>query len=210
MLLWLNAYLFIVCFRCADGGVFNSSELCQALEGGKLGVPPAASLEGDHVPLPFTIIADDAFALKEWLLKPYPHRMMTREERIFNYRLSRGRRIVENAFGILSNRWRVLSKKMEISPERAELVTLAACSLHNMLRTRFPNHTNHLLDREDPTTHHVTDGEWRTGPLMKGLDALKGNNATNKGKAIRRYLTAYFQTEHGAVSWQERQARINF
>jgi hypothetical protein len=97
---------------------------------------------------------------------------------------------------------------MEIRPERAELVVLAACSLHNLIRTRYPQLTNNLLDAEDPLTHHVNMGEWRQGPIMTELDALKGNNSTKAGKAYRQYLTQYFVSEAGSVPWQEKQARL--
>ena len=144
--------------RCADGGVFAETELRQAIEEGQLGIPPDEPLPNDDIPLPYAIIADDAFPLKQWLLKPYPLRDLTVDQRIFNYRLSRGRRIVENGFGILGNRWRVLTRKIEISPERVEIVVLAACSLHNLIRTRYPNITNNLLDSEDPVTHNINNG----------------------------------------------------
>ena len=196
--------------RCADGGVFADTELRQAIEGGHLGVPPNEPLPNDNIPLPYAIIADDAFPLKHWLQKPYPIRNMTHDQRIFNYRLSRGRRIAENAFGVLGNRWRVLTRSIEIEPQRAELVVLAACSLHNLIRTRYPTVTSNLLDKEDPVSHHVNPGSWRKGPIMGELEALKGNNATKAGKAYRMYLTQYFNSEVGSVSWQERQARIVF
>lgn len=194
--------------RCADGGVFADTELRQALEGGHLGIPPNEPLPNDNIPVPYTIIADDAFPLKHWLQKPFPQRNLTHDQRIYNYRLCRGRRIAENAFGVLGNRWRVFTRKMEVTTERAELIVLAACSLHNLIRTRYPNITNNLFDKEDVVNHNVNLGEWRDGPILLELEALKGNNATKAGKAYRNYLKNYFLSPAGAVSWQERQARI--
>ena len=50
--------------------------------------------------MPNTIVADDAFPLKDYLLKPYSQTGLIIQNRVFNYRLSRARRIFENAFGI--------------------------------------------------------------------------------------------------------------
>jgi hypothetical protein len=53
------------------------------------------------------IVGDDAFPLKPYLMKPYPNRNLGITQRVFNYRLSRVRRIVENVFGILTSRFSV-------------------------------------------------------------------------------------------------------
>ena len=46
------------------------------------------------------MVADDAFPLGTNLLKPFPDRdTNTDVKRRYNYRLSRARRVVENAFG---------------------------------------------------------------------------------------------------------------
>jgi len=45
-------------------------------------------------------------------MKPYSLRNLTTEQRVFNYRLSRARRVVENAFGIMSSRFRVLVSRL--------------------------------------------------------------------------------------------------
>jgi hypothetical protein len=55
----------------------------------------------------FVFIADEVFALTENILKPFPHKDLTQEKQIFNYRLSRARQCVENAFGVLVAHFRI-------------------------------------------------------------------------------------------------------
>ena len=99
----------------SDAGVYRMSTLEPALREGTLGLPPPEPLPGDDRDMPFFIVADDAFALRAWLMKPYAHRNLTKEEEVFNYRTSRARRVVENAFGILANRWRVFHTPMQVN-----------------------------------------------------------------------------------------------
>ena len=68
----------------------------------------------------FVVVGDDGFPLKKYLMKPYPHQGLSREKRILNYRLSRARRIVENAFGILANRFCVFMTTIHLSPDNIE------------------------------------------------------------------------------------------
>lgn len=56
------------------------------------------------------------------------------KERIFNYLLSRGQRVVENAFGILASVFRVFRKPMLLQPEKVQIISIAAVHLHNFLR----------------------------------------------------------------------------
>ena len=95
--------------------------------------------------------ADDAFPLREYLLKQFPHRSLEVDKRVYNYRLSRARRVVENAFGILANRFRIFLTPIALPPATVEQIVLAACSLHNMLRTEVgPAYFGALADRVDP------------------------------------------------------------
>ena len=80
--------------------IFNCSKLKRIIENGTLGLPPPEPLGPGGPDLHYFLLGDDAFALMPWLVKPYS-RQLTRKERISNYRISRGRRVVEKTFGIL-------------------------------------------------------------------------------------------------------------
>ena len=90
--------------RTSDGGIFASCDLRKALDTESANLPAPRPLPNDDQPMPFTFIGDEAFPLKSYLLKPYPQRHLTHEQRIYNYRLCRARRVVENAFGIMASR----------------------------------------------------------------------------------------------------------
>lgn len=74
---------------------------------------------------PFVFTGNDAFALTMYMMKPCTQSGLDCEKRIFNYRLSRNRRISENAFRILANRWRILWPAIRLCPEKVTWLTLA-------------------------------------------------------------------------------------
>ena len=93
--------------RISDGGVFKNSTLSSALESNSLNIPQPEPLPhpGRYAALPYMLMADNAFPLKEYIQKPYSQVGLTTAKRIFNYRLSCALCVVENAFGILANRF---------------------------------------------------------------------------------------------------------
>ena len=50
--------------RISDGGVLRESCLQAALNNNSLGIPPATSLPERNTPVPYVIVADEAFPLK--------------------------------------------------------------------------------------------------------------------------------------------------
>lgn len=123
----------------SDGGVFRESDLYEAIQCNSLNLPEDKPLPGRTKSVPHVIVADAAFSLSTHILKPYPFRNMTQEQRIFNYRLSRARRVVENAFDILANRFRVLLNVIPLRPGKATVITQACCALHNFLNQESNN-----------------------------------------------------------------------
>lgn len=68
-------------------------------------------------------------------MKPYSGHFLGEEKKIFNYRISRARRIIENTFGIMSSRWRILYTHISAHPERVDNIVMAIICLHNFLMT---------------------------------------------------------------------------
>jgi len=68
-----------------------------------LGIPEEKQLPGTLCLAPHVIMGGEAFPLKTYLLKPYPGSQCKgdNEKSVFDYMLSRSRRVVENSFGIL-------------------------------------------------------------------------------------------------------------
>lgn len=125
--------------RVSDGGIFSNSTFCEKLKNNKLKIPNKQKLHNSNLEMPFVVLADDAFPLQENIMKPFSHEKLSTEERIYNYRLSRARRVVENTFGILANRFRVLLTTINLQPKKATTITLACCYLHNFLKKRNPS-----------------------------------------------------------------------
>ncbi|CAN8014615.1 unnamed protein product [Ixodes persulcatus] len=83
----------------SDAGIFRRSDFLQAIAEGKRRLPTASWLGNSKVP--FFFVGDEAFPMKTFVMRPFPGKNLTeRPPRVFNYRLSRARRVVENSFGI--------------------------------------------------------------------------------------------------------------
>ena len=187
----------------SDAQLFNACELKQRLESETLGVPQPEPMPNDDEDTPYYIVADEAFALRTWLMKPYARTAMAREERIYNYRLSRARRVVENAFGLLANRFQCLLTTLRQNPSTVRTMVQACVCLHNLMRTRYPSIHNSALDRED-AEHNIVPGSWRGEQTLAELrQPARGRSATQAAQAQRNYIKAYYNSPAGSVPWQE-------
>ena len=102
------------------------------LECGVLKVQCEKELPDSDLHTPYVLIGDEGYPLKPFLMRPYPQRNVGSDEYIFNKRLSLPRQTVECAFGIISNKWRILLKALEVTPERADNIVKCICLLHNI------------------------------------------------------------------------------
>jgi len=121
-----------------DASVFGDSKFGEALTNtsNPLSIPCARKIPNTDIDTPLFFVADEAYPLKTYLLKPFSARGLTVGERIYNYRLSRARRTVENSFGILVNRFCILRESMQLQPECVCDVVMVCCALHNFMRSK--------------------------------------------------------------------------
>lgn len=178
--------------RISDGGVYRDSDLCKAINQNALNFPEDKPLPSRTKPVPFIIAADSAFPLTTHILKPYPLTKMTKDQRIFNYRLSRARRVVENTFGILANRFRVLLNVNPLIPEKVVLITQACCTLHNFLRKEMQTKYTGSEPEKDIDRRYT---------LTHGLTAQSGNRSKKAALEIREEFKIYVNGV-GSVPWQ--------
>ena len=121
------------------------------------------SIKGVNVPL--FLIADSAYPLQTWLMKPFPQSsVVTNEIKQYNYRVSSARIIVENAYGRLKARWRRLMKRNDMHVDHIPQVIAAACILHNVCEIHREHVNDAWLqdisnsDYPHPTTVAIRDG----------------------------------------------------
>lgn len=191
--------------RHSDGGTFKNSEMGRRFSEGQMNLPSPSIINPAHTqPLPFVIVADEAFQLNTFTMRPYPGRNLTQERRIFNYRLSRARRVVENAFGIMASRWRIYNKPMNTSLATTEAIVQATICLHNFLMTKDRYCDDNFGDNVNYNSIMAND-LWRQNLLetsaIQDHQNASSNNYSKEAAEIRDRFTDYFITE-GAISWQ--------
>lgn len=139
------------------------SRLGKRLLTNKLPIPPPKNLPTTEVKIPHYFVGDAAFPLGRNLMRPFPGELLPNEKDIFNKRLSRAWRTIENAFGILVSRWRILLTTLHLFPDNAEKILLVCVALHNFIMLNDMNAyipTNYV-DWDDANCE-VQAGSWRT------------------------------------------------
>lgn len=169
--------------RISDGGVYKNSSLYKAINvNHSLKIPEPTPLPGRNKKIPYCIIGDDAFALNHNLMKPYPRaKKLSVKQNIFNYRLCRARRVVENAFGILCSRFRIFTRPMNTNVETTESIIICCCVLHNFLR---PSETV-PIHLENDTLYDILPNITHEG----------GNFSSNLARQTREEFADYFVNE---------------
>lgn len=195
--------------RESDGGIFKRSNMGEKLNKYELHIPPPEYI-GNHKLLPYVIVADEAFQLTNFMLRPYPGRgyiELNDSKKIFNYRLSRARRVIENTFGILAAKWRIYRKPIICDVNTTINIIKSTVCLHNFIKIND--------DKSQYITPGYVDYENRNGEIIYGtwrneiesqnalgeISRTGSNTFTRNAGQIRDEFSCYFN-EEGAIPWQ--------
>lgn len=191
--------------KFSDGSVIEQTHFYEKLKENQLKLPENhETKEG----LNFAFVTDEAFTLHDNILRPYSQEALTKERKVFNYRLARARRVAENAFGLLANRFRIFRTTINLSPHKIELVVMACCLLHNFLRRSNTDEYSpfDLLDREIIEDSTFIPGDWRTESAgLVSLQYMQAQKPEANAKLNRLRYMEYFNGP-GAVEWQDAMA----
>lgn len=193
-----------------------SLNFCKQIFNGKLHLLDNGLLPNSDINFPYYMIGDASLPLKTYLMRPYPGlfknsytnfllisiffllkvgHQITPDRLIFNEHLTRAYSTVENAFGILTARWKVLQRPMHMNSSTAEVIIKSTVLLHNFLKTHDesycpPGYVD-VYDGED-----LIEGVWRqqvSSPLQNH-GRTSGNNSPRTAIDSRNYLMYYINS----------------
>jgi hypothetical protein len=120
----------------------------------------------------YVFFGEEASALREEFLRPYNVEVLTNEGRIFNFRLSRSRRVVENVFGTLVAIFVTFKANINLQPHNIGVVVTASCVLRTISCGKHPLGSQ-CFDMEDA----------ENGTIIFGFRTGSGNMTLPKGKS---------------------------
>jgi hypothetical protein len=168
-------------------------------------IPATSVLAGTNTRIPYFLIADEAFPLKEHIMRAYPGKNLSRKEKKNNYRLSRARQVIENTFGVMVARWRILKTDINAKVSNVDNIVKAIVVLDNYCQSEFSDAD---YNRYCPSGYVDVDdeenGAWRDEQTpLPSVRRLGANVARTNVYQMRDALANYFISDHGNVAWQD-------
>ena len=179
----------------------NNSHFGQKFLLNELGLPPRKPPTGFPQAglLSHCFVGDEAFPLSVDLIKPYPRGQrgtkLVEDKLVFNYQLSHARRIVECAFGILVQCFRVFDHRMYLSDENGTIVMKACTVLHNYLT---PPHTDYqsIMDRLNPEGRQYNENQ----SALRNVHNYHGHHSPTDAAMVQDWYKAYFWSPVGGTA----------
>ena len=180
-----------------DSIIFQSTDMWNSIQEGCI---PEIGKVIAKINVPPLIVADSAFPLRGWLMKPYTDAILSPQQKYFNYRLSRARMVTEGAYGQLKGRWSFLLRKNESETDMVTLSTLACMVLHNICIDQGDSLSKKLDLTFDPETLEKRDRD-EIRELLQMTSCKKVNDTGAHGRQVRDALCQklWLEKETGVV-----------
>lgn len=208
--------------RQSDGGIFKNSKFGKKLREKALPLPPNDFVKNGPY-LPYFFLADAAFALTDYMITPFGEKNklkyvevfkfnfyyftartkapLPEYKQIFNYRQSRARRVIENAFGILVSIFRIFKTEIDMDLQTLDYLILSAMCLHNYRLMEHENLPVGLVDHE--INGKIVEGSWRKNKdTLDQIDIQQGRHDSLQATNIRFELASFLVSKDGEVPWQ--------
>ncbi|CAH1993163.1 unnamed protein product [Acanthoscelides obtectus] len=175
-----------------DSSVFKESSFWKKLQENALDIPTPRQLSNTDVQAPYVLVGDEAFALHMNLLRPYGGRELDQNKRIFNYPLSRARRFIECSFGIMTNKWRIFHRPLNVSIDLATDIVKACCILKKFIR------------KEEGLNRNIADTAMDIDSELNELTRSKSVRGSLSANDTRTKFASYFVSEAGQIPWKNK------
>lgn len=140
-------------------------------------------MPGTNIKVPHVLVGDEAYPLKTYLMRPFPRENLTPSRIIVNQRLSRARQFIECTSGIISSKWSLLHKGIDVEPDFADLIIKAICLLHNIVID---------LEGEDYISKYL-DADIHPESVRVGFASVGENRSSVSAYNVREKFMAYFR-----------------
>lgn len=169
-----------------DAITFESSEFYRALLEKKLDIPQKSTLPGTNFDLPYFFVADGAFPSSEKVMKPFTGANLPEEKANYNKKISCTRVVVENAFGLTCQKWRIFYTTINLAPSVVELIVKATCILHNILIDLGEIDVDNFKFEDDLNDILLTTRN-------PEVELKEDDFSHSQGEKARKFLVTYFE-----------------
>ena len=107
--------------------------------------------------------------------------------------------VVENAFRILAQRWRIFSRKIPLSTKNVDKVVKAACVLHNYLCEDKDIDVNKMNMQLNPMREQYFPED---AVACLYMPRLHGYRSSADAQGVRDIFKSFFNSLQGALTWQ--------
>ncbi|CAK9297993.1 unnamed protein product [Gordionus sp. m RMFG-2023] len=119
--------------KVTDEKLFQNCKFFRDLEDDALNIPEPDNLPKSNLATPYVFLGNENLELTKYILTPYPGDMINQEESNFNLRFAKSKLCSQYTFGMLLNKFKVLTTNFAVSISKVTNIVKAIMTLHNVI-----------------------------------------------------------------------------